>query len=114
MANLITSDSLVLLKTLGRDDDSGSSLVEALQSQIDPSVYYSCTMLFHHIAEGGQVAKDMLVELAFFFENLFLSWAEVACTASSSNQTLISQLGIVRDLVSVCGWRLTSFNPHMF
>jgi hypothetical protein len=103
MANLITSDPLVLLENSGRDEDTGSSLVEALWSQTDPSIVYSCTTLLHHIAEGGQVDKDMLVELAFFFENLFLSWAEVACTASSSNQTLISQLGIMRDLISVCG-----------
>jgi hypothetical protein len=105
MANLITSDPLVLEK-FGRDIDTSSSPVEAQWNQTDPSVVYSCTTLLHHIAEGGQVDKDMLVELAFLFENLFLPWAEVACTAPSPYQTLIPQLGIVRDLISVCSWQL--------
>jgi hypothetical protein len=85
-----------------------------LWNEKDPSVPYSSVALFHHIAMAGQLDNDILAELAFFFENLFLSWAEVACTVSSQSDTLLQPLGIVRDLISVCCWSLTNSDPHLF
>jgi hypothetical protein len=102
MANIVTSDPLVLLENLGIDNSNVRSndipiLNTLLWSQTDPSVLYSCTRLFHHIAEAGQLSKSVLDELDFFFKHLFLSWMEVACTYG-----FLDMLDSVQNVILVC------------
>jgi hypothetical protein len=102
MANIVTSDPLVLLENFGIDksnarSDDSPTLRTLLWSRTDPSVLYSCSMLFHHIAEAGQLSKSVLDELDFFFKHLFLSWMEVACT-----YVFPDVLDSVHNLILVC------------
>jgi hypothetical protein len=109
IANVSTSDPLILLEKYGIDlDTSDGSLIPVpmlpLWNEMDTSVVYSCMAFFHHIAKAGQLDNDMLTELGFFLKNLFLSWIEVASTVSSSRRKynfLIEPLKIVRDLIPV-------------
>jgi hypothetical protein len=102
MANLVTSDPLVLLEIFGIDNsnamsDDSPTLQTLLWSRTDPSVLYSCTTLFHHIAAAGQLSWSILDELDFFFKHLFLSWMEVACTYG-----FLDALRSVHNLILVC------------
>jgi hypothetical protein len=110
MANLVTSDPLVLLDLLekfGRTDDSNDTtdgsptpLGILLYNQIDASVVYSCIALFNHIAAAGQLCTSVLDELAFFFKHLVLPWMEVALPVSTSGYPHV--LESVHDLIRVC------------
>jgi hypothetical protein len=107
MADLVTSDPLDLLDLLGKigkpdnSDDSTNdppTLGTLLCNQIDPSVVYSCTALFHHIAAAGRLGRSILDELAFFFKHLVLPWMEVALPLSGYPHDLES----VHNLILVC------------
>jgi hypothetical protein len=79
MADLATSDTLVLFEQYGTEMD-GDPLIRRvllLYDRLDPSIVYSCSGLFHHIAEAGQLDSDIMSGLTFFLAYLFLSWAEV-------------------------------------
>jgi hypothetical protein len=106
MANVVTSDPLVLWENFGIDIGSlspGDSLnVKApLWSQTDPSVLYSCSALFHHISAVGQLCSTILVELAYFFKHLFPSWTEVVDWPHASRD-YESELESVHTLIPVC------------
>jgi hypothetical protein len=113
MANLETSDPLILFEKYGIDIDA-TRIAPPLWDEIDTSVVYSCKALFHHIAKAGQLDDAMLSELSFFSKNLFLSWAEVASTVSSVWETLFEPLKIVCNLISVCRQNLVGFQYSCF
>ena len=102
MADLVTSDPLVLLESFGIDIDRFdrlSTVKAPLWDQSDPSIVYSCTALFHHIAGARQLCRSILDELAFFSKHLFLSWMEVALNVSGYPA---SDLENVHHLILVC------------
>jgi hypothetical protein len=107
MANLVTSDPLLLLEKNQIDLDSPSSAHTRLWDQTDPSIVYSCTTLYYHIAAAGQLCSALLDELTFFFQHLFLSWAEVACSVIGPHAPVYqNDLQSVHTLISVCVYSL--------
>jgi hypothetical protein len=102
MADLATSDTLVLFKQyhIGSPQWRGSKRL--LYDHLDPSIIYSCGSLFHHIAEAGQLDSDIVSGLAFFFSNMFLSWAELVACARQFDFDFQTQLNIVGNLIPVC------------
>jgi hypothetical protein len=92
MANLATSDTLVL-DSFRRE--------RGIYDHLNPSIVYSCGGLFHHITAAGQLDSDIVSGLVFFFSNMFLSWAEVACAGWFSFD-FKRPLNIVGNLIPVC------------
>jgi hypothetical protein len=118
MANLATSDTLVLLEEYEIDADTRFPFPR-LYDGLDPSIVYSCNDLFHHIAEAGQLDSDLVSGLDFFFRSLFLSWAEVACARRLSYEeftAFMKSLEIVRNSIPVCneGASSTGANIYVF
>jgi hypothetical protein len=115
MADLATSDTLVLLEQYGIDWNSKTwrhSPNLPLYEHLDPSIIYSCTSLFHHIAEGGQLDSDIASGLAFFFANLSLPWIEVMCAGQFYFDT--ESFDFVRNLIPVCIEGATGGNTDVF
>jgi hypothetical protein len=109
MADLATSDPLVLLGNFGIDSDSPNfwdswDAKGLLWSQIDSSVVYSCNTLFSHIAAAGQLCSVVLDGLPLFFKHLFLSWTEVACTSRGrfESDSYLNEMESVHTLITVC------------
>jgi hypothetical protein len=122
MADLATSDTLVLLEQYGIEIDWNSEAWRHIfnlppYEHFDPSIVYSCTGLFHHIAEAGLLDSDMVSGLGFFFARLFLPWAEVACSRRLNDDdfnAFMKSLEIVRNLIPVCIESVTAANTHVF
>jgi hypothetical protein len=114
MADLATSDTLVLLERYGIDwksDDWDYFSNLPLYEDLDPSIVYSCKGLFYHIAGAGQLESDVVSGLAFFFANLFLSWVEVVCVVQANFDT--EAFDLVRNLILVCIEGTTEANTHV-